>query len=108
MNRHSASNVEKASNGRLLEVLRQPIITEKATLISEYNQVTFEVAIDANKFEIKAAVEDLFKVKVVKVNTIVQQGKTKKFKGRPGRRSDYKKAIVTLAEGQSIDVSTGI
>jgi len=108
MNRYSANNAEKASKGRLLEVLRKPVITEKATLISEFNQVTFEVAIDANKFEIKSAVEDLFKVKVVKVNTIVQQGKTKKFKGRPGRRSDYKKAIVTLAEGQSIDVSTGI
>jgi large subunit ribosomal protein L23 len=84
------------------------VITEKATLASEHNQVVFRVALTATKPMIKTAVEALFKVKVTAVNTLIQMGKTKRFKGRPGRRSDYKKAIVTLAEGSSIDVTTGV
>ena len=93
---------------RMYEVLRRPVITEKATLLSEHNQVTFLVAIDATKPEIKAAVEDLFRVKVKAVNTLRQQGKVKRFRGRFGRRDETKKAIVTLAEGSSIDVTTGL
>lgn len=89
-------------------VIQAPIITEKATLLSEHNQVCFRVALDATKPQIKKAVEELFKVKVEAVNTVRVKGKTKRFKGRPGRRSDVKKAFVTLAEGHSIDVTTGI
>jgi large subunit ribosomal protein L23 len=84
------------------------VITEKATLLSEQNKVVFRVANDATKDEIAAAVEALFKVNVTKVNTLVVKGKTKRFRGRPGRRSDVKKAVVTLAEGQSIDITTGL
>ena len=96
------------SKERQYELLRSPVITEKATLGSEHNQVTFRVPLDATKPEIKIAVEQLFDVKVVSVNTLVQQGKKKMFRGRRGQRSDYKKAIVRLAEGHSIDVTTGI
>jgi large subunit ribosomal protein L23 len=85
-----------------------PVITEKATLLSEENKVVFRVAIDATKPQIKEAVEKLFDVKVEAVNTIKVKGKTKRFRGIPGRRNDVKKAIVTLAEGQFIDVSTGL
>ena len=90
------------------DVIKSPVITEKATLGSENNQVTFKVAIDATKPEIKAAVEALFDVKVKKVNTLRQEGKVKKFRGRIGKRAEYKKAMVTLVEGNSIDVTTGI
>ncbi|HEX8191522.1 MAG TPA: 50S ribosomal protein L23 [Allosphingosinicella sp.] len=90
------------------DVVLAPHITEKSTLLSEHNAVVFKVAGDATKPQIKAAVEALFNVNVTGVNTIVQKGKTKKWKGRPYTRSDVKKAIVTLAEGQSIDVTTGI
>jgi large subunit ribosomal protein L23 len=93
---------------RHYDVIVAPHITEKATLLSEQNAVVFKVAGDATKPEIKAAVEALFSVKVTGVNTIVQKGKTKKWKGVPYTRSDIKKAIVTLADGQSIDVTTGI
>ncbi|MDH3228224.1 MAG: 50S ribosomal protein L23 [Alphaproteobacteria bacterium] len=96
------------SSERLYEVLRAPIITEKATLASEHNQVVFRVPMDATKTEIKAAVEGLFKVKVEAVNTIRVKGKVKRFRGRLGKRNDYKKAMVRLAEGQSIDVTTGL
>ena len=96
------------SREAMYEIVRSPLITEKATSLSDKNQVAFRVAIDANKPEIKAAVEGLFNVKVRHVNTLVQKGKTKRFKGRPGQRSDYKKAYVLLAEGQSIDFSTGL
>jgi large subunit ribosomal protein L23 len=96
------------SKERQYELLRSPVITEKATLGSEHNQVTFRVPMDATKPEIKVAVEQVFDVKVVSVNTLVQQGKKKMFRGRRGQRSDYKKAIVRLAEGHSIDVTTGI
>lgn len=90
------------------DIILAPVITEKATRVSEYNQVAFKVADGATKPEIKAAVEKLFNVKVTAVNTLVVKGKKKLFRGRPGQRSDYKKAIVTLAEGQKIDVTTGI
>jgi Ribosomal protein L23 len=96
------------SNLRNFDVILQPVITEKATIGSEHGQVQFKVAIDATKIEIKRAVEELFNVKVTSVNTIRVKGKTKMFRGRVGRRSDYKKAIVSLAEGQSIDVTTGV
>jgi large subunit ribosomal protein L23 len=90
------------------DVVLAPHITEKTTLLSEHNAVVFKVANDATKPQIKAAVEALFNVNVTGVNTIVQKGKSKRWKGRPYTRSDMKKAIVTLAEGQSIDVTTGI
>ena len=90
------------------DTIVSPVITEKATLGSEYNQVTFYVAIDANKKDIKDAVEGLFNVKVTKVNTLRQQGKIKRFRGIKGRRPETKKAMVTLAEGSTIDVTTGV
>lgn len=93
---------------RAYDLIRSPVITEKSTMISEFNQVTFRVPLDASKPEIKAAVEMLFKVKVRAVNTLRQKGKTKRFRGIMGRRSDVKKAIVTLVEGHRIDVSTGV
>ena len=93
---------------RHYDVVLAPHITEKATMASEQNAVVFRVSKDATKPQIKAAVEALFNVKVTGVNTIVQKGKTKRWKGEAYRRSDFKKAIVTLAEGQSIDVTTGI
>lgn len=90
------------------DTILAPVITEKATLLSEQNKVVFRVAADASKDEIAAAVETLFKVNVTKVNTLNVKGKTKRFRGITGRRSDVKKAIVTLAEGQSIDITTGL
>ena len=93
---------------RHYDAILSPVITEKATLLSEQNKVVFRVANDATKDEIAAAVEALFKVNVTKVNTLVVKGKTKRFRGINGRRKDVKKAIVTLAEGQSIDVTTGL
>jgi large subunit ribosomal protein L23 len=93
---------------RHYDVILAPLITEKATMLSEQNKVVFKVAEDATKEEIATAVEELFRVKVTKVNTLIQKGKTKRFRGRPGRRSDVKKAIVTLQEGQSIDITTGL
>ena len=96
------------SREAMYQVIRSPVITEKATILTERNQVVFRVAIDADKLAIKAAVEGLFGVTVLGVNTLVQKGKTKRFRGRPGVRSDVKKAYVQLAEGQSIDMSTGL
>jgi large subunit ribosomal protein L23 len=93
---------------RHYDTILAPLITEKATVLSEQNKVVFRVALAATKDEIAGAVEALFKVKVTKVNTLIQKGKTKRFRGRPGRRSDVKKAIVTLQEGQSIDITTGL
>ena len=90
------------------DVIRKPIITEKATMASEYGAVVFEVAMEATKPEIKGAVEALFGVKVKAVNTTITKGKTKRFRGKPGRRRDVKKAYVTLEEGNTIDVSTGL
>ena len=92
---------------RHYDAIVAPVITEKATLLSEQNKVVFQVAADATKDEIAAAVEALFKVNVTKVNTLNLKGKTKRFRGIVGRRSDVKKAVVTLAEGQSIDITTG-
>jgi len=93
---------------RHYDVIVSPVITEKATALSEHNKVVFRVAPDATKPAIKEAVERLFDVKVLSVNTLVTKGKEKIFRGRRGRRSDVKKAVVTLAEGHSIDVTTGL
>ena len=93
---------------RHYDVIVSPAITEKSTMASEQNQVVFNVARRASKPEIKAAVEALFGVKVMAVNTLLRKGKTKRFRGTVGRQSDVKKAIVTLADGQSIDVATGL
>jgi large subunit ribosomal protein L23 len=93
---------------RHYDVVLAPHITEKSTMVSEYNAVVFKVANGASKPEIKAAVEALFNVTVTKVNTILAKGKTKKWMGQPYKRSDSKKAIVTLAAGQSIDITSGI
>ena len=93
--------------GELYAMIKSPVITEKATMGSQHGQVTFRVPLDATKVLIKRAVEAVFGVKVVKVNTSIQLGKTKVVKGRKAFRSDRKKAIVTLAEGQTIDVATG-
>jgi large subunit ribosomal protein L23 len=90
------------------DLIRRPIITEKATLASESGAVVFEVAMDATKPEIKLAIEQLFGVKVKAVNTTVTKGKVKKFRGKTGRRRDVKKAYVTLVEGSTIDVTTGL
>ena len=97
-----------AIDTRHYDVIVAPHITEKATLLSEHNAVVFKVADKATKPQIKAAVEALFDVKVVGVNTLTQKGKTKRWKGKPYRRTDVKKAVVTLAPGQSIDVTSGI
>jgi large subunit ribosomal protein L23 len=93
---------------RMYDIVRAPVITEKSTAASEHNKVMFRVPLDATKREVKAAVEGLFNVKVTAVNTIRTKGKVKRFRGRLGERSDAKKAIVTLAEGAKIDVTTGI
>ena len=93
---------------RHYDVIVSPAITEKSTMASEQNQVVFNVAKKATKPEIKAAVEALFGVKVVGVNTLVRKGKVKRFRGTIGKQSDVKKAIVTLKDGDSIDVSTGL
>jgi large subunit ribosomal protein L23 len=90
------------------DLIRKPIITEKATLASEGGAVVFEVAMDATKPEIKQAIEGLFNVKVKAVNTTITKGKVKRFRGRPGTRRDVKKAYVTLVEGNTIDVTTGL
>ncbi|MCB8880764.1 50S ribosomal protein L23 [Acidisoma cellulosilytica] len=96
------------SREAIYEVIRSPVITEKATALGERNQVSFRVALGATKPEIKTAVETLFGVKVLGVNTLVTKGKTKRFRGRPGQRADVKKAIVQLADGQSIDFTTSL
>ncbi len=93
---------------RMYDIIRKPIVTEKSMNASEFGHVSFYVPLDAKKPEIKDAVEAIFKVKVKSVNTIVQAGKSKRFKGRIGQRSDFKKAIIKLAEGQNIDVTAGV
>jgi large subunit ribosomal protein L23 len=93
---------------QMFDIIRFPVITEKATNVSEHNQVIFRVPLTATKHQVRAAIEGLFNVKVVAVNTIRVRGKLKRFRGRMGQRSDYKKALVTLGEGQRIDVTTGI
>ena len=97
-----------AVENRHYDIVLAPHITEKSTMLSEHNAVVFKVAPTATKPEIKAAIEALFNVKVTNVNTIVSKGKSKRWKGQPYQRSDMKKAIVTLAEGQTIDVTSGI
>ena len=89
-------------------VIKSPVVTEKSTMASEHNKVTFKVCQNATKTQVKEAVEALFGVKVTKVNTINIMGKTKRFRGRPGQRSDIRKAVVTLAAGQSIDIAAGV
>ena len=96
------------ATARHYDTILSPVITEKATLLTEQNKVVFQVAMDSTKDEIAAAVEELFKVRVIKVNTMITKGKTKRFRGILGKRSDVKKAIVTLQEGQTIDISTGL
>ena len=98
----------KLAREAMYQIIRNPVVTEKATALSESGQVVFRVAIDATKPQIKAAIEGLFGVKVLGVNTLVQKGKTKRFRGRPGQRSDVKKAFVRLAAGQQIDLTTGL
>jgi large subunit ribosomal protein L23 len=96
------------SREKYYDVIRTPVITEKSTLASEYNQVVFKVSLDANKTIIKEAVEALFDVKVKAVNTLVRKGKVKRFRGIRGKQNDVKQAIVTLEEGHAIDVTTGL
>lgn len=92
----------------MYDVIRSPHVTEKSTMGSEHGQITFRVPMNATKPQIRQAVETLWNVKVTGVNTLIQKGKVKRFKGTVGRRSDFKKAIVTLADGQNIDVGTGL
>jgi large subunit ribosomal protein L23 len=99
---------KSAIDARHYDVIVAPHITEKATLLSENNAVVFKVATTASKPQIKEAVEALYDVKVTGVNTIVQKGKSKRWKGKPYKRSDIKKAVVTLAEGQMIDITDGV
>jgi large subunit ribosomal protein L23 len=96
------------SKEQMYEVIRNPLVTEKSTAVSQHRQYMFRVALHATKPQIREAVEGLFGVKVVAVNTLVQKGKTKRFKGRPGKRSDVKKAFVQLAVGQEIDFTAGL
>ena len=103
-----AKKQEKTVENRHYDVILAPHITEKSTMVSEHNAVVFRVAGTASKPEIKAAVEALFGVTVTGVNTIVTKGQSKRWKGKPYQRSDFKKAIVTLAEGQSIDITEGV
>lgn len=103
----NASQV-KMSKERMYEIIRRPMVTEKSTLGSQFGQVTFVVDLLATKPEIKVAVEQLFDRKVKAVNTLRQKGKAKRFRGRPGRRSDFKKAVVTFEDGQDVDVSQGV
>ena len=98
----------KLTRDQMYDLVRAPVITEKSTMGSEHNQVTFRVPLEASKPEIKLAVEGLFKVKVKAINTVTVKGKKKIVRGRPGVRSDWKKAIVSLVEGHKIDVTTGL
>ena len=98
----------QSAAARHYDTILTPVITEKSTILSENNQVVFEVPLSANKVEIKDAVETLFNVKVTAVNTLRLKGKTKRFRGIPGRRKDVKKAFVTLKDGDSIDIATGL
>lgn len=108
MIRSRKKKADTAVTPRMYDIIRAPVITEKATLAAGHNQVVFKVPLDATKPEIKGAVEGVFGVKVTAVNTLIAKGKTKRFRGLPGKRSDVKKAVVTLAEGQQIDVTTGV
>ena len=100
--------IQKMSEGRAHNIITKPILTEKSTNLNQFNQYSFVVSKDSNSFEIKRAIEQVFKVKVTKVNTSIVRGKLKSFKGSLGYKKDYKKAIVTLAEGSTIDSSLEI
>ena len=103
------SKVKKnISNERALSLIQSPIMTEKSTNLNQFNKYSFIVSKNSNSFEIKQAIENVFKVKVKKINTLVVRGKIKSFKGSIGKKNDYKKAIVTLAEGNTIDSSLEI
>ena len=102
------NNLKKVDLNKSYKIIRQPIVTEKATKLSEYNKVVFEVAHKSNKNEIKGAVEKLFSVKVKSVNIINIKGKVKRFKGVLGKRNDIKKAVITLEKGNTIDISAGV
>jgi large subunit ribosomal protein L23 len=104
----AAARGPKLSRETMYSIIRSPVITEKATSLGETGVVVFRVSLAATKPEIKAAVEGLFNVSVTAVNTLITKGKTKRFRGRPGRRADVKKAYVKLADGQSIDFSNGL
>ena len=102
------NNIKNISNERALSVIKRPMMTEKSTNLNQYNQYSFVVSLDSNTSEIKRAVEQVFKVKVLKVNSSIVRGKPKTFKGNSGYKKDFKKAIVTLAEGNTIDSSLEI
>ena len=104
----SYSGSDTLSSEDMYAIIRSPSITEKSTVISEFNQVCFQVPLTATKLNIRVAVEKLFDVKVTSVNTLRQEGKVKRFRGKPGKRKETKKAIVTLADGDSIDITTGL
>lgn len=100
--------INNISEGKALNILQKPILTEKSTNLNQFNQYSFKVNIHSNSLEIKEAIEKIFKVKVSKINTLIVRGKLKKFKGTTGYKKNYKKAIVTLKEGQTIDSSLEI
>ena len=100
--------INNSSEGKALNILQKPILTEKSTNLNQFNQYSFKVNIHSNSLEIKEAIEKIFKVKVSKINTLIVRGKLKKFKGTTGYKKNYKKAIVTLKEGQTIDSSLEI
>ncbi len=100
--------MRKLSDERIFEVIRSPVISEKSTFISQFNHYVFKVSPQSTKLEIKTAVEKIFKVKVLSVNTLNQNGKLKRFKGKLGKRANTKKAFVKLAEGNTIDLTAGI
>lgn len=103
-----AKRKPQLSREAMYQLIKDPVITEKSTRISEHGQYVFRVSMDAKKPDIKSAIETLFNVQVVGVNTMIQKGKNKRFRGRPGKRSDVKKAFVKLAPGQQIDFTTGL
>lgn len=107
MRPHNANQVKMTSE-RMYEIIRHPVVTEKSTLGSQFGQITFVVELLATKPEIKVAVEKLFDRKVKSVNTLRQKGKVKRFRGRLGKRSDFKKAVVTFEDGNDVDVSQGV
>ena len=100
--------MNKTSDERAFELIRSPLISEKSTFVSQFNHYVFKVSIDAHKKEIKNAVEKIFSVKVLSVNTLVQDGKVKKFRGKVGKRIKIKKAYVKLDKGNTIDFSVGV
>ena len=100
--------IKNYSNDRILSIIKSPIMTEKSTNLNQFNKYSFIVSKDSNTYEIKAAIESIFKVKVSKINTMVIRGKLKSFKGNTGYKNDFKKAIVTLTEGNTIDSSLEI